>query len=204
MGCVIGRKKNAEPAPTSAPESTGAHPAPAAPADGRKGRPTPKRSAQEAARKQPLVPDDRKLANRRAKEEGRKQREEARLGMMNGDERFLTPRDAGPQRRYVRDFVDARFSIGELLIPVAIIVLVVGFVSTEQMKMISTLIVYALFALIILDSIFLIWQLKSRMKIKFGRDRIERGLNFYAIMRAIQLRPLRMPKAVVKRGQYPS
>lgn len=174
------------------------------PHDGKKNRPTPKRSQQQAARKQPLVPEDRKAANKQSKEQMRKQREEARLGMMNGDERYLTARDAGPQRRYVRDFVDARFSIGELLIPVAIIVILIGFVSNNQVKAISTIVVYALFALIIVDSIFLVWQMKSRMKIKFGKDRIERGLNFYAIMRGIQLRPLRMPKPQVKRGQYPS
>ncbi|MGO2153932.1 MAG: DUF3043 domain-containing protein, partial [Brevibacterium aurantiacum] len=32
---------------------------------------------------------------------------------------------------------------------------------------------------------------------------VERGLAFYAIMRSVQIRPLRMPKPQVKRRQYP-
>ena len=208
MVCVIGRNKNPKNEAAAQTEATAAVPADEAvepqSVDGKKNRPTPKRSAQEAARKQPLVQRDRKEANKRAKEDMRKQRETARMGMMNGDERYLTARDRGPQRRYVRDLVDARFSIGELLIPVAVIVLLIGFVSNTQVKAISTIVVYGLFALIILDSVFLTWQMKSRMNAKFGKGSLERGLNFYAIMRAIQLRPLRMPKPQVKRGQYPS
>ena len=43
--------------------------------------------------------------------------------------------------------------------------------------------------------------LKNRLRNKFGE--VERGITFYAVMRSIQLRPLRMPKPQVKRRQYP-
>ena len=37
-----------------------------------------------------------------------------RRGFEQGDEKYLPARDKGPVRRYVRDFVDARLSIGTL------------------------------------------------------------------------------------------
>ena len=38
-------------------------------------------------------------------------------GMKAGDEHYLLARDKGPVRRFIRDFVDARFSFIELMIP---------------------------------------------------------------------------------------
>ncbi|MCQ9384342.1 DUF3043 domain-containing protein [Brevibacterium sp. 50QC2O2] len=208
MGIVFGRNKKSQdevPGVTAGPAATPAQDAPQGnPAEQKKNRPTPKRSQQQAANRRPLVPEDRKAADKASKEEMRKQREDARLGLMNGDERYLTARDAGPQRRYVRDFIDARYSIGELLIPVAVVVLIIGFLTNQTVQVYATIVVYALFALLILDSFVLNYQLKGRMAVKFGgKDKIQRGTTWYAVMRAIQLRPLRMPKPQVKRRQYP-
>ena len=70
-----------------------------------KGRATPSRAEQEAARKRPLVPDT-KEAKARAKADLAAQREKARVGMAAGDPKYLPARDQGPQRKFVRDFVD--------------------------------------------------------------------------------------------------
>src|SRR3954454_3917605 len=80
---------------------------------GAKGRPTPKRSVSQAANKRPLVPSgrDRKTAGRASREQLREQRMRQRQAMITGDERYLPARDAGPQRRYVRDYIDARWNI---------------------------------------------------------------------------------------------
>ncbi|WP_236863424.1 DUF3043 domain-containing protein [Brevibacterium daeguense] len=189
-----------EDAAAASPESTSSNPA-----EAKKNRPTPKRTAQEAARRQPLVPEDRREANRRAKDEIRRDRDRARAGVMQGDERYLTTRDRGPQRRFVRDYVDARFSIGELFIPVALVVLILGMFGGPQFQLIANIVVYGLLALVILDSFVLNYQVKGKLADKFGgRDKLEKGLTFYAVMRAIQMRPLRIPKPQVKRGQYPS
>ena len=56
-------------------------------------------------------------------------------------------------------------------------------------------------ALVILDGFILNYILKGRLRAKFGT--VERGIPFYAVMRSVQLRPLRMPKPQVKRRQYP-
>ena len=80
---------------------TPASPVPAdVPADtttGGKGRATPTRAEQEAARKRPLVADT-KEAKARAKAELAAQREKARVGMAAGEDRYLPVRDKGPQR----------------------------------------------------------------------------------------------------------
>ena len=173
------------------------------PAEQKKNRPTPKRSQQEARNQRPLVGADRKAADKRAREEMRRRRDEARIGVMNGDERFMGPRDAGPQRRYVRDYVDARFSIGEMFIPIALVVLLIGMFN-QAWAMAANFIVYGLILLIVLDSILLCVVMRGRLKEKFGEGSIQKGTNFYAIMRSVQIRRLRVPKPVVRRREYPS
>ena len=50
-----------------------------------------------------------------------------RQAMKDGDERYYLPRDKGPVRRYIRDHVDARFSFLEVVIPVMVLTLVMGY-----------------------------------------------------------------------------
>ena len=70
-----------------------------------KGAPTPSRAQQEAARKRPLVPDDRKEAAKQARAKAAEARERARVGMAAGDERYLPdprPRPAEEVRARLR------------------------------------------------------------------------------------------------------
>ena len=85
-----------------------------------KSAPTPTRREQEAARKRPLVPTDRKQASRDSRGQVNAARERARAGMAAGEEKYLPVRDKGPQKRYVRDYVDARTSVGEILLPLLV------------------------------------------------------------------------------------
>ena len=92
-----------------------------------KGRATPSRAEQEAARKRPLVPDT-KEAKARAKAELAAQREKARVGMAAGDPKYLPARDQGPQRKFVRDFVDGGWHLGEFVMPAMVLVILATFV----------------------------------------------------------------------------
>lgn len=168
-----------------------------------KGAPTPTRREQEAARKRPLVPEDRKEAARLARQKTAEAREKARLGMAAGDDRYLTVRDRGPQRRYVRDYVDARFSIGEYLIPVMLLVIVLSFLP-GYFQVYGLLALWAFFAIAVIDCIVLGFLVRKRLGEKFGTSKVERGVRWYAAMRALQLRVMRLPKPQVKRGQFPS
>ena len=46
--------------------------------------------------------------------------------MANGEEKYLPVRDRGPQRKFVRDFVDAGWHAGELLMPLMLVVIPKG------------------------------------------------------------------------------
>lgn len=76
-----------------------------------KGRPTPSRKEREAARKKPLIGDRSKEAKKAARAQLAAKRAEAREGMLNGEERYLTVRDRGPQKKLARDMVDSRLSL---------------------------------------------------------------------------------------------
>ena len=169
-----------------------------------KGAPTPSRRQQEAARKRPLVPTDRKEAARVARQKQAEAREKARIGMAAGDDRYLTARDRGPQRRYVRDYVDARFSIGEFLIPVMLIVIILTFLPWPEMQVYGLFALWGFFLIAVIDCFVLGFLVRKRIGAKFGTTKVERGLRWYAAMRALQLRVMRLPKPQVKRGRFPS
>ncbi len=169
-----------------------------------KGAPTPTRREQEAARKRPLVPDDRKEAARQARQKTAEARERARVGMAAGDDKYLTARDRGPQRRFVRDYVDARFNIGEFMIPVMLLVIVLTFFPQRDVQTYGIIALWAFFVIAVLDCFFLGYLVRKGLAAKFGTSKVEKGVRWYAAMRALQLRVIRLPKPQVKRGQYPS
>ena len=168
-----------------------------------KGRPTPTRKEQEAARKQPLVPSDRRLAARQSRDQQASQRDRARVGMARGEDKYLPARDKGPQKRYARDFVDARFSVGEVLLPVLVLVILTYFLPSAYSS-IALIAVWLVLLVVVADAIWMGQKIISQLAAKYGKDKVERGLRWYSFMRAIQLRPMRLPKPQVKRGQYPS
>ena len=168
-----------------------------------KGRPTPSRKQAEAANARPIVGSKDKALQKEQRRQQADSRERARLGMMAGEERYLTVRDRGPQRRFVRDYVDARWNVGEMLIPMMLVVLVMTFIP-GVVQVISLVVIWAFVALAILDSVFVGFRLKKLLAAKFGEDRVQPGYRWYAAMRAMQFRPLRVPKPQVKRGNYPS
>ncbi|MBM6404072.1 DUF3043 domain-containing protein [Phycicoccus sp. CSK15P-2] len=172
--------------------------------DGAKNRPTPKRRDQEAARKRPLVVTDRKEAKRQDRLKRREQLARTRRALETGDEAHLPPRDKGPVRRFIRDYVDARRNIAELLLPVMLVVLALSLVRNQLVFSISVLLTWTSVFVVAVDT-FLMWRgLKRKAVEKFGADALGRGSGYYAVLRAFQMRRQRMPRAQVERGQYPT
>jgi len=169
-----------------------------------KGRPTPKRKQSEAANRRPLVPADRKVAGQSDRERARAKREREYQALRTGDERYLPTRDKGPQRRWVRDFVDARWSLGEFFLPIAlVIVLATMFAANPTAVTIVEIVLYGVVLLSILDLLVMTRVLKRRLAAKFGADKVERGLVWYGATRSMQIRRVRLPKPQVKRGEPP-
>ncbi len=79
---------------------------------GGKGRPTPTRKEAEAAAKaRAKVPRTRKEQAAAQRAHAASPARRCARAMKTGDERYLLPRDKGPVRRFIRDFVDRRFSL---------------------------------------------------------------------------------------------
>ncbi|MCJ8503411.1 DUF3043 domain-containing protein [Kocuria flava] len=167
-----------------------------------KGRPTPSRREREAARRRPLVPEDRKAAKAQSRDAAREQRLRAQAGLAAGDERFLGPRDRGPQRRFARDWIDSRFNLGEYLLVVAVVALFVLFFPNQNVAAYGVYVIWALMVLGIVDAVVTTGRMKKAMRAKFGD--VEPGVRWYAAMRAFSMRRLRLPRPQVKRGERPA
>ena len=167
-----------------------------------KGRPTPKRREQEAANRRPLIADDRKVARQQHKQAVAEERARMRRALDTGEERYLPPRDKGPQRRFARDYVDARWGVGEWLIIGVLIFLGLSFIPTPTMQVASTVGMLAFVFLVIFEGFWVGLQVKKRLEAKFGA--MEPGIRWYSAMRATQMRRMRLPRPQVKRGQFPS
>ncbi|MDP3209044.1 MAG: DUF3043 domain-containing protein, partial [Rhodoglobus sp.] len=143
-----------------------------------KGHATPTRREKEAARKRPLVSSDRGEARKHARAQQQIQRDKARIGLANGEEKYLPARDRGPQKRYVRDYVDARLSLGEALLPFLFIVIVATIIPSQDVVAVLYIVVYGFITVAIVDVVVLGFILKRRLADKFGADRVE-SFRFY-------------------------
>ncbi|KAA1429452.1 DUF3043 domain-containing protein [Nocardioides antri] len=168
---------------------------------GGKGRPTPKRKEAEAlARAKARTPRTRKEQAAREREVRTENSRKIRQAMKTGDERYLLPRDKGPVRRFIRDYVDSRFSLVELLIPLLIISMVLGYSGQPTLRQASTLIMMATFLFVIVDMVVLRFRLRRELTRRFPGEPLN-GTTYYAVMRSLQMKFMRMPKAKVKIGQ---
>ncbi len=177
-------------------------PAPAPPPKpGGKGRPTPSRKeAEAAARARAKVPRSRRemvAAQRAAKSESSQR---VRAGMKAGEERYLLARDKGPVRRFIRDFVDSRFSFIELMIPLLIVTMIMGYSGNPTLVSIGNSVLFGTVVLIILDMVMLRFRVRRQLASRFP-DEPTKGTTYYAITRALQMRFMRLPKPQVKIGQ---
>ncbi|GHD12585.1 DUF3043 domain-containing protein [Zhihengliuella salsuginis] len=197
---MFGRKKDeaaAEDAAVDNPyEST------EAPPEGKKG-PTPKRSEQEALNKRPLVSSDKKARKEAERKRRIESQERLRLANETGDERYMMPRDQGPQKRFARDFVDSRWMIGEFLMIIIFAFLIVSFTMANNLVVQAniTIALWAILLITIIDAFIMTRMLKKRLVARFGES--ERGVLWYASMRGLQFRKMRLPKPQVKRGEGP-
>lgn len=169
---------------------------------GGKGRATPTRAEQEAARRRPLVPDT-KEARARAKADLTARRERARVGMANGEEQYLPARDKGPQRRFVRDWVDSRWHFAEIVMPAMIVVILVSMIGNVNVQVYSFIALWAFIFVVIIEMFITGRRVKKAVGKAFGESKVERGTAWYAASRSMQMRFMRLPKAQVKRGGKP-
>jgi hypothetical protein len=171
-----------------------------------KGRPTPTRKQAEAANKRPLAPTDRRQAARMTKEQRDRARDRMNRALQTGEERYLPARDKGPVRRWTRDWIDARTSIGEYFL-VAAVAMVVGTFALGRFPTASVIMILVMYAVTLsfaIDASVRGVRLRRALNRKFGAENVPKGTVWYGVSRSIQMRRTRLPKPQIKRGEFPS
>lgn len=197
------RRNSAEPADSGSSTAVPPQPTtdPAAPRPGGKGRPTPSRKeAEAAARERARATKDKKTARKLERDRRAKESRKMRDGIKAGDPRYLPRRDQGPMRAYIRDMVDARVCFAEFLLPLLLIIMFLQYSAQPGLVAFGTGLWSVTLILVLVDSILLRFQLRRRLQQRFP-DESYKGTTFYALLRALQVRFLRVPKPRVKLGQ---
>ncbi len=182
-------------------------------AEAGKGRPTPKRSAAESNRYRtltgsttngrgkpaPAAPGRKLTPEEKAR--ARDDRSKQLQAMRRGEEWALGPRDRGPAKKLARDYVDAHRRPMEFYMYALILLIIALFAGRSHSGLANymQLFLLVIIAIIAVDAYFL---RRSIMKLVHERlpGESTRGLAFYAIMRALQLRRFRTPAPRLRPG----
>ena len=126
--------------------------------------------------------------------------QKVREAMKTGDERYLPARDKGPMRRFTRDFVDSKFTLAELILPLLVVTMVLGWSGNNSLAWFANAFMTLMLLAVVANLLWLRIGLHRQLKRRFPDDS-RKGITYYAIVRAVQLRFLRMPKSQVRIGQ---
>jgi hypothetical protein len=166
-----------------------------------KGRPTPKRKDAESKRKvsslAPVVTKDQKRASKAL---ARQDRLAQRAAYLRGEESALPTRDRGPARRYVRNYVDARRSVGEYFLPIIFFVLVLTLFPIAALQYGAIALMYAVLLIAVVDGFLLSRKIRKAIEANFPGTSTK-GLGMYAWLRSTQMRRLRAPHPQVQVGE---
>jgi hypothetical protein len=195
---LFSRKSATTEVPEVEPEATAASPDSRRPKGYTpgKGRATAKRGAA-ARRPTEAPPTNRREAYRRQRERNREERLYAMEQQRLGNDKYLPRRDQGAERALVRDIVDRRRTIGPWLLLIMLVVLF--FFSNPALPVAvqifgQSLLMVTLLATV-LDCFLIGWRVRKEVRARFPQTQQRMsGMIFYAIMRGIQARRLRMPK----------
>ena len=165
-----------------------------------KGRPTRKRKEAQVKPGASLTPALTKEQKKAQRAELKVKRLAQRDAFMRGDESALPARDRGPVRRFVRNCVDSRLNIGEYFLPIIFLVLLLSMTRNQVVALVSILMMYVILLIAIVDGWLLGRRVKRRVSAKFPNESTK-GLALYAFLRSTQMRRMRAPRPLVKRGE---
>ncbi|WP_018297115.1 DUF3043 domain-containing protein [Corynebacterium lubricantis] len=189
-----------------------------------KGKETPKRRDQEIARgvvrdpnamttaesaqrhkelKKSMTKQEWKEYKRKNREENRARNKEVQARMDAGDERYLMDRDRGPERAYVRNWVDSRKHMNNWVMPAALILLVVMLLGQwfPALANILSLVALVFIFVLIVEGVAIGRGANKAAREKFPDSNVTGfGLGMYAYSRASQPRKWRTPKPQVEIG----
>ena len=163
-----------------------------------KGRPTPKRSEAQRVRRGgpvPPPPRTRKEAAQRARAEAKAARASVREG------RALLPRDAGPVRALVRDVVDSRRSLGTLMLPLALVLLLAQASGSREIFVFATNVWIVGILALVVDLVLTARTLRRRLREQFPEEGKLRGHIAYGLLRTTVFRRWRIPAPTTSPGR---
>jgi Protein of unknown function (DUF3043) len=191
---------------SAAPEPEQASPADDRPAKQTgKGKPTPKRSEVERARRQgqPYAPPpaDKKEAAAQRRDRQRAEQKRRTEAMRRGEEWALPVRDRGPVRALARDYIDSRRLVVSEYILFAVVVLIIAIFALGKTRS-STTILYielAILGIIMVEALY-----HGAMVTRLAKKRLPgentRMISWYIAKRSLRLRASRIPPPRVERG----
>jgi hypothetical protein len=165
-----------------------------------KGRPTRKRKEAQVKPGASLTPALSKEQKKAQRAELKVKRMAQRDAFMRGEESALPARDRGPVRRFVRNCVDSRLNIGEYFLPIIFIVLLLSMTRNQIVALFSILMMYVILLIAVIDGLLLGRRVKRKVAAKFPNESTK-GLALYAFLRSTQMRRMRAPRPLVKRGE---
>jgi len=164
------------------------------------GVPTPKRGSQQVRRAAGVPAKNSPEQAKAARTLARQKRMADRDAMMRGEESALLARDRGPEKRLVRNLVDARRNIGSYFFGIVLVLLLLSSVSPQLLALGDLIFLFMLLAIAV-DSYFLSRKIKRVVAERMPKSTVRMGVLYrYGIMRALSLRFMRIPKPQVKTG----
>jgi Protein of unknown function (DUF3043) len=182
------RRNKQDVTPEPEPTTTTLDPGPT----GKKDRPTPTRKEAEAARRQRMTTTlSKKEARAAASRQSRLERTKT-----------ISAREAAPEKVLMRDYIDARFNLGEFLLPAVVVILLVSVVGSywRTLTLISTLVMYMFIVGVFVDG-YLMWRGFKKVLASRLPKASPKGLLMYGMARSTQIRRFRRPLPRIKRGE---
>jgi hypothetical protein len=84
--------------------------------------------------------------------------------------------------------------------PTLLLVILISAIDSYVVQLATLLTMWVLFLAVGINAWFIGRGAVKALEEKYGSSKIEGGVKWYAAMRSIQMRPMRLPKPQVKRG----
>ncbi|WP_194793109.1 DUF3043 domain-containing protein [Raineyella fluvialis] len=158
---------------------------PAAPAAHRKKEgPTPTRKEAEAARRARVNPTLTKKERRERDSEAERR----------GRQEEIRKRDSDPGRTLMRDVVDSRFRLGEVVMPLLLVTLATSLIVGKNPQLANyVMIAFYVIVLAVLIDIWFMWRRFTKLLEERHPGYPKRGLFMYGMNRSLQIRRWRIP-----------
>lgn len=169
------------------------------------GKITPKRPHAHLRRPGAPAPQSRKdltaEERKELKEARRQRRREVSEGIRRGDPQYLPARDQGPERALARDVVDSRRTAGTWFFGGALVILLASSSAIPVVVMVSNALFLLLTTALVVDSVAICRRLGRLVRERHPDSTQGKvGLYFYAVMRSVTFRKMRIPQPRVSIG----